>query len=190
MNKQQVQEILGRLSWNSAFKTNITFSVMESGEDKLQIEAFPHVMSVTGEGPLDGLWLTHRSVTISTNVTEKDVQGPPRVELLAPADGATVRDAFRVQFHASGFNVSHAAARVPGTGHFQLIVEPARGKPEVIAFRGGRTETWLRPPAGDYRLQLQLVDNLDGRVLAKSGTVQVKASSSLVATRAATMALR
>jgi hypothetical protein len=116
-------------------------------------------------------------------VARSEVQGPPRVELLAPADGQTVRDAFLVLFHASGFDVAHAGAQVPGTGHFRLAIEPARGKAEVIDFRGGHTETWLQPPAGEYRLKLDLVDNIDGHVMASTRPVRVHAVSTNLAGR-------
>lgn len=106
------------------------------------------------------------------------VQGPPRVELLEPAEGASVRDAFRVQFHASGFDIAPASTRLAATGHFRLTVTPARGKPQPIAFTGGETETWLQPPSGDYTLQLELVSNTDGAVLAAAAPVHLHAQSS------------
>ena len=77
------------------------------------------------------------------------MSGPARIEMLGLSDGGTVRGAFRVLFHASRYNVSHAAAKVAGTGHFRLAIERKGAKPEVIAFRGGHTETWLQPPAYD-----------------------------------------
>jgi hypothetical protein len=125
-------------------------------------------------------------VTVSgkqAGVQPADVQGPPRVEVLAPADGEVVRDAFRVLFHASGFNVAHEAAHVPGTGHFRMSIEPARGKPEVIDFKGGHTEAWLQPPPGDYKVQLQLVDNADGHVMAAARPVKVRSESARLAQR-------
>jgi hypothetical protein len=106
--------------------------------------------------------------------TAREVQGPPRAEILAPRDGSTERGSFRVLFHASGHNVSHVAARAAGTGHFQLTLERKGGKPEVTDFRGGHTETWLQPPPGDYRLTVQLLDNTTGAVLAASAPVQVR----------------
>lgn len=111
-------------------------------------------------------------------VTPATVQGPPRVELLSPADRETVKGPFRVQFHASGYNVSHAASKVADTGHFRLTMERAGRKPEVLNFTGGQTETWLNPPAGDYNVRLEMISNAaDGKVLsaAKPSTLSVAA---------------
>lgn len=110
--------------------------------------------------------------------TPQQVQGPPRIEILDLRDGQTLRDAFPVRLHASGFNLAHARAKVPGTGHFRLVLTPARGAPETIELAGGQTETWLRPPADDYRLALHLVDNVDGHVLASGPPVRVRVERS------------
>jgi hypothetical protein len=121
------------------------------------------------------------SVTISKQnkaVTPASVQGPARVELLSPADRETVKGPFRVQFHATGYNVSHVGAKAADTGHFRLIMERAGRKPEVLNFTGGQTETWLNPPAGDYSLRLEMVSNVaDGKVLsaARPSTLSVAA---------------
>lgn len=104
-------------------------------------------------------------VTISKqnkNVTLASVQGAPRVELLSPADRETVKPPFQVQFHASGYNVSHVAPKLADTGHFRLTVERAGRKPEVLNFTGGQTETWLNPPPGDYTMRLEFVSNAAG----------------------------
>ncbi|MES2385867.1 MAG: DUF4399 domain-containing protein [Pseudomonadota bacterium] len=121
------------------------------------------------------------SVTISKQnkgVTAAAVQGPARVELLSPADRETVKGPFRVQFHATGYNVSHTGPKAADTGHFRLTMERAGRKPEVIAFTAGQTETWLNPPAGDYSLRLEMVSNAaEGKVLsaAKPSTLSVAA---------------
>ena len=94
------------------------------------------------------------------------VQGSPRIELLGIADRDTVRPPFRLQFHASGFNISDIGPKVPDTGHFQLVLERTGQKPETIAFAGGQTETWLKPPAGNYNLRLELVNNVSGDRMA------------------------
>lgn len=120
------------------------------------------------------------SVTVTRQnrgVRPESVRGARRIEVVAPADGSTVQNAFRVVFHASGFNVAHASARVPNTGHFRLSLERKGAKPEVIAFTGGQTETWLEPPAGDYQLRLELVDNVQGKVLAAAPPVRLRADT-------------
>ena len=103
------------------------------------------------------------------DVAPASVQGPPRIELLSPADRDTVQAPFRVQFHASGYNVSHSAPKVPETGHFRLTLERAGRKPEVMDFTAGQTESWLNPPVGDYTLRLDLVSNtLAGNVMSQA----------------------
>ena len=94
------------------------------------------------------------------------VQGPPRVELLGIADRDTVRPPFRLQFHASGLNISDIGPKVPDTGHFRLVLERKGQKPETIVFTGGQTETWLNPPEGNYNLRLELVNNVSGDRMA------------------------
>jgi hypothetical protein len=121
------------------------------------------------------------SVTVSKQnkaVTPASVQGPARVELLSPADRETVKGPFRVQFHASGYNVAHVGPRAADTGHFRLTMERAGRKPEVLDFTGGQTETWLNPPAGDYSMRLEMVSNtVEGKVLsaAKPSALSVAA---------------
>jgi hypothetical protein len=121
----------------------------------------------------------------AAGTTGPQVQGPPRVEILNVRDGQTLRDAFPVRVHASGFNLAHAEAKLPGTGHFQLVLTPGRGAPSAIELAGGQTETWLRPPADDYRLAVNLIDNVDGRVLASAPPVRVRVDRSASAVQAA-----
>ena len=94
------------------------------------------------------------------------VQGSPRIELLGIADRDTVRPPFRLQFHASGLNISNIGPKIPDTGHFRLVMERTGQKTETIAFAGGQTETWLNPPAGNYNLRLELVNNVSGDRMA------------------------
>ncbi len=108
-------------------------------------------------------------------VKPETVTGPPRIEMLSPDNGASLRTPFRVQFHASGYNVSHSAAQVPETGHFRLTLERKGQKTEVMDFAGGQTEAWLQPPAGDYTLKLELVQNSPAAaVMAKTAERTVK----------------
>jgi Domain of unknown function (DUF4399) len=83
---------------------------------------------------------------------------------------------FRVQFHASGFNVAHLQQNEKDTGHFRLTVVPQRGgKPAEILFANGQTETWLSPPPGSYKLKLELMSNeAQSKLLAESSAVSVE----------------
>jgi hypothetical protein len=72
-----------------------------------------------------------------------------------------VKTPFRVQFHASGLNVAHAVQQEKDTGHFKLTVVSKAGPVAELDFVEGQTETWLAPPAGDYTLKLEFMDNLN-----------------------------
>jgi hypothetical protein len=91
--------------------------------------------------------------------TATTVAGAPRVEILRPLPDEALRGPLRVQFHASGFNVSHADAQAAGTGHFRLSLLRAGSPPEVLDFRAGQTEVWINPPKGEYQMKLDLVSN-------------------------------
>jgi hypothetical protein len=101
------------------------------------------------------------------------LQGPPRILLLSPADGALVRGAVRVQFHATGFNIAHTGANVAESNHFRLTAE-SKGRREVLDFREGQTEVWLEPPAGEHLLRLELLNNGSGQVVATAAPVRVR----------------
>ena len=47
-------------------------------------------------------------------VSPASMLGEPRVEIVSPADRATVQAPLRVQLHASGYNLSHAGAEAAG----------------------------------------------------------------------------
>lgn len=109
------------------------------------------------------------------DVTPASLQGPARIEIMSPANSETVRPPFRVQFHASGYNVSHIGGKVPDTGHFRLSLERVGRKPEVMNFTAGQTEVWLNPPPDDYTLRLELVSTtVPGSVMARAEAVSMK----------------
>jgi hypothetical protein len=115
-------------------------------------------------------------------VTKKNSEIDPKsllkkeISLLNIASGAALKSPFRLQFHASGFNVGHLQQKEKDTGHFRLVVTPTRGgKSADMAFTNGQTETWLAPPAGGYKLKLELVSNdLPGKLLAELPAVTVQ----------------
>ena len=107
-------------------------------------------------------------------VSPASVQGVPRIELLDVADRSSFRTPFRLQFNASGFNVSNMAPRLAATGHFRLTMAPAGKKPEVMDFVSGQTEAWFSPPPGTYNLKLELVSNVqDDKVEAAAMPVSI-----------------
>ncbi len=114
-----------------------------------------------------------KEVTITVTKQNKDatpasVLGPPRVFVNSPANGDTVRAPFRMSLHATGFNVSHIAAKAEGTGHFRVNLQRAGQKGEAIDLKGGQTEFWLAPPKGEYSAQLEFVSNADGAKVMSS----------------------
>jgi hypothetical protein len=73
-----------------------------------------------------------------------------------------VKSPFRLQFHASQFNIAHAEQNENETGHFRLTLTPANGgKPAEMDFTNGQTEVWLAPPAGSYNARLDLIANAE-----------------------------
>lgn len=109
-------------------------------------------------------------------VKPASLAGPARVEILSPADQASVRGPFRVQFHAVGYNVAHMGPALPDTSHFRLTVDAAGKPPEVLDFRGGQTEVWLQPSKGDYQLHLDLVSNVAPGAVVATAAKGVKLS--------------
>ena len=109
-------------------------------------------------------------------VTPASVQGPKRIEILGLADQQAVKGPFRVQFHASGYNIAHQEAKVVDSGHFRLTLERG-GKKEVLEFRQGQTEVWLNPPRGDYALRLELLDNITQQAVATAAPLRLNVAS-------------
>jgi hypothetical protein len=100
------------------------------------------------------------------DVTPASLLGAPHIELLGVADKQSLQPPFRLQFHASGFNISDITPKVADTGHFRLIMERPGQKPETVEFSGGQTESWFNPPPGSYTVRLDLVNNVSGATMA------------------------
>lgn len=110
-------------------------------------------------------------ITVSkqnTAVKPADVLGAPHVVLLGVDENAQVRPPFRLQFGATGLNVSSADAKVANTGHFRVVLEKAGQPPQALEFRGGQTEGWFKPPAGAYSARLEMVNNTTGETMAST----------------------
>jgi hypothetical protein len=104
------------------------------------------------------------SKPLKVTVTKKNETDPKILVskgIAVQVAGADVKTPFRVQFHASGLNVAHAVQQEKDTGHFKLTVVSKAGPVAELDFVEGQTETWLAPPAGDYTLKLEFMDNLN-----------------------------
>jgi len=98
----------------------------------------------------------------------------PALSILSPASGETVTGPFRMAFHASALNVSHHAIADKRAGHFRVVAERAGNAAERIELSNGATETWLKPPPGDYKIKVELLSNADSReVMATSEAIEL-----------------
>jgi hypothetical protein len=130
------------------------------------------------EHKLHFVYSKEQTIVVTKKSTEIDPKSlvKKEVSLINISAGDTFNTPFLVQFHASGYNVAHMQQKEKDTGHFRLIVQPLKGgKPAEIAFTNGQTEAWLSPPAGGYKLKLELVSNeVADKVLATSEIVAVQ----------------
>nr|WP_315848538.1 DUF4399 domain-containing protein [uncultured Rhodoferax sp.] len=104
------------------------------------------------------------SKPLKVTVTKKNDTDPKTLVtkgIAIQVAGAELKNPFRVQFHASGLNVAHVVQQEKDTGHFKLTVASKAGAVAEMDFVEGQTETWLAPPAGDYTLKLEFMDNLN-----------------------------
>ena len=111
------------------------------------------------------------TVTVTAKNDKLDVKTlvKPGIELLSPRQGEALSVPFRVQFHASGLNVSHTDIADAGVGHFRLVAQTKGGAVERIAFANGATEGWLKPPPGDRTLQPERGSPAPGGAALASG---------------------
>lgn len=108
----------------------------------------------------------------------------PGVELTLPNASVAQGQPVQLLFHASKLNISHAALKEAGTGHFRLTLTSEAGRAETLSFAGGETETWLTPPRGRYQAKLEFVSNAEaGKVLhtAAPQTLSVGAATTTAA---------
>ncbi len=122
------------------------------------------------------------SKPVKVVVTRKNKDIDPKslilnnVSLLNIAPDVKLKPPFRVQFHASGLSAGHLSQKTKDTGHFRLtLTSPRGGKPEILNFVNGQTETWLAPPSGPYSMKLDFVDNnMPDKTMAATGYVPVR----------------
>jgi Domain of unknown function (DUF4399) len=111
------------------------------------------------------------SEEITVNVTGRDTDKAEKLKKIEPElsfpnlkNGDQVHSTFKVQFHAAGLNIASKLTQLPETGYFQLKMSNYTGKVEHITLAGGQTEVWLKPPEGEYKIQLHYVKNPSGEL--------------------------
>lgn len=109
----------------------------------------------------------------------------PHVSIVQPVDGATVGRAVKVVMAVDGMKLHEAGEIIPGTGHFDLIVDGGYAPMgELIVddrehhhFEKGESEGTIHLLPGDHVLTLQFANGHDksyGHALGHSITVHVK----------------
>ncbi len=87
--------------------------------------------------------------------------------IISPADGAVVKETFKVVFGLSNMGVAPAGTMQKNTGHHHLLIDmdslPDLTKPlvknaQLMHFGGGQTEALITLPKGQHTLQLVLGD--------------------------------
>jgi hypothetical protein len=88
-----------------------------------------------------------------------------KVYIIAPTDGQTVSQTFKVVFGLSGLGVAPAGIEKDNTGHHHLLIDiaelpdmnmPLPATNQIKHFGGGQTETELTLSPGKHTLQLLL----------------------------------
>ena len=120
-------------------------------------------------------------ITVLAEVTDKEnllkKSNNPELFFINIKDGESVPPYFKVQFHAANLNISNKESRLKNTGHFQVQIIPSTGKVEKMAFPSGQTEAWLRLPEGNYKMQLEFINNPLGDLHAvKSNEITIVVS--------------
>ena len=107
------------------------------------------------------------------------------VDLLEPANGATVGTTFKVRFGVKGMAVAAAGDILPNSGHHHLLINQAPiAKGESVPFSEqhlhfgkGQTEAEVKLAPGVYRLTAQFANGAHqsyGEAMSKTITVTVK----------------
>jgi hypothetical protein len=107
--------------------------------------------------------------------------------IISPADGDTVKGAFRCRFGLRNMGVTHAGDSFANSGHHHLLIdvdepinpgEPIPQDKKHLHYGGGETEALIELPSGKHTLQLVLSDgkhfNFDPPIVSKKITITVR----------------
>lgn len=115
------------------------------------------------------------TVTKKNQVTDPKNMSTPGIAILSPKANELLTKPFRMIMHASSLNVSSTEVAKKNNGHFRVRLKPDSGDEQFIDLTNGYTEAWLSPPAGNYRSQVEYVENdTPSKVLYTSDTVAFK----------------
>ncbi len=125
------------------------------------------------------------SVNATQPVNNSAVPAGAKVNILSPANNATVATKFTVKFGVTGMKVEKSTVNTPGTGHHHLIIDgqptPAGQVVEKdlthLHFGGGQTEAEVTLTPGKHTLTLQFADAAHisyGPTMSQTITVNVK----------------
>jgi len=109
------------------------------------------------------------------------------VEIISPADGATVKSPVRVRFGLKGMGIAPAGIAFENSGHHHLMIDtdppadlsqPVPTSDHFVHFGKGQTETEIKLAPGKHTLQLLLGDHLhvphNPAVMSKKITIVVE----------------
>lgn len=92
-----------------------------------------------------------------------------RAYIIAPEDGATVKNPATIRFGLEGMGIAPAGVEQDGTGHHHLLINvdpasidmasPLPADDNHVHFGGGQTEVTLELPAGEHTLRILLGDH-------------------------------
>ena len=115
------------------------------------------------------LFFNFTSSVFSSESLKSGTGANKEVYFIAPKDGQTVAQTFKVVFGLSGMGVAPAGIKVKNTGHHHLLIDteklpnmnqPLPGTEKIKHFGGGQTQTELTLSPGTHTLQLLLGNHM------------------------------
>ena len=103
---------------------------------------------------------------VQSSVSQQDI--PPKLYIISPTDGSTVKNPIKIIFGLSGMGVAPAGVEMANTGHHHLLIDldilpdknlPIPSDERHRHFGAGQTETSVNLTPGTHTLQLMLGDH-------------------------------
>ena len=126
------------------------------------------------------------SLTGMVQSSEPQQDIPPKLYIISPADGSTLKNPIKIIFGLSGMGVAPAGVEMANTGHHHLLIDlntlpdknlPIPSDEKHRHFGAGQTETSINLTPGTHTLQLMLGDHYhmqhEKTVVSKKITISV-----------------